>query len=268
MRKSKASTSIISFDVPMILVGVLLFSASASRFPAVSSGPLLSGVNQPPSSRNPQKQQSDHALQDFKARFPMTDYDSPEPANPIESDKRRNRNKHYDGKRRVMRDPYASTSGVTEDDELFFKLPAFPVAQSDVVFTADVLNAKAHLSNNKNAVYSEFDVEVNDVLKGNLSSLSQGRSISVSRIGGMVRYASGQNVLYSTAGQNMPTVGKRYLFFVKTTNDPDSYEVVTAYEIGPQQVSPLDDGPAFRAFNHAETAVFLNKVRDAIANKN
>ncbi len=164
--------------------------------------------------------------------------------------------------------PDNSTAGVIEDSEVFFDLPALPVVQSDVILTADVLNSEGHLSNNKNAVYSEFNVQVDAVLKGAVPILSQANLISVSRLGGMVRYPSGQKVFYSIAHQNMPAIGKRYLFFLKATEDTLAYEIVTGYEIGPERVLPLDDGGNFEGLSGTDSAVFLNRVRDAIANKN
>ena len=125
-----------------------------------------------------------------------------------------------------------------------------------------------HLSNDKNGVYSEFNVQVDAVLKGVVPTLSQTNLISVSRLGGMVRYPSGQKVRYEIAHQNMPAIGKRYLFFLKATEDPQAYEIVTAYEIGPERVLPLDYGARFEAFRGADSVVFLNTVRDAIAHKN
>lgn len=269
MSKSKTRTSVFGICVLMAFVGLIFLSASASRLPAKLSGSLLARANQQLSGRKQEKhEQPDLALQAFRARFPKAEYDSPEPSNSAEKEKRRNRNKHYDKKRMVMKDPGSSTSGVTEDDELFFDLPALPVSQSDVILTAEILNSHAHLSNTRKAIYSEFDATVDEVFKGDRLESSQTRSISVSRIGGTVRYPSGQEVLYSISGQNMPVTGKRYMFFLKKTEDPDAYEIITAYEVGSAIVLPLDNGANFRVYKNADPAVFLNKLRNAVANQN
>jgi len=269
--KSNTRIFVLSLGVLIVLMGLVLFSAGASR----SSRRTLAQRNQSNASlpQQPDKpkrgtlQEIARKRQELEARLPTIDYDSPEPTNPEEKAKRRNRNRHYDGKHLVTSNPYASTSGVTEVSEVFLDLPALPVVQSDVILTADVLNSEGHLSNNKSAVYSEFNVQVDAVLKGTIPTLSQTNLISVSRLGGMVRYPSGQKVFYSIANQNMPAIGKRYLFFLRATDDPQAYEIVTGYEIGPERVLPLDSGGNFEGLSGTDSAVFLNRVRDAIANK-
>ena len=269
MTKSNQRIFIVGLCALIVLTGLVLFSSAASLLPRrtlAQRSQSNSAPQQPNKPKQAQHQDAARALQEFKARFPTTDYDSPEPTDPVEKAKRSKRNKHYDTRRLVMRNPGNSTTGVTEDSEV--DIPALPVAQSDVILTADVLNSEAHLSNNKTAVYSEFNVQVDAVLKGAVPTLSQTNLISVSRLGGMVRYPSGQNVLYSIAHENMPAIGKRYLFFLKATEDPQAYEIVTGYEIGPERVLPLDWGWRVEAFSGTDSSVFLKTVRDAIANKN
>lgn len=257
MAKTHKRISIFGLCISFALTVLVLFSVSASN-----------SVRKQPDKSQRNQQDIARVRQEFQARFPTTDYDSAEPTNPEEKAKRKNRNKHYDGKHLVTGNPYNSTTGVTEVDELFYNLPALPVSQSGVILTADVLNSESHLSNNKKAVYSEFSVQVDAVLKGTVPTLSQTNLISVSRVGGTVRYPSGQKVLYSIASQNMPALGKRYLFFLKATDDMQAYEIITAYQIGPDGVLALDDGPNFKAYNGTDLAVFLKAVRDAIAGKN
>lgn len=253
----------------IVLTGLAIFSAGASEVPnSISPQPNSpTSFPQPPAkSKGAKQQEGARALQEFHARFPTIDYDSPEPTDPAEKARRRKRDKHYEGKGLVMRDPGNSTSGVVVDSEI--QIPALPVAQSDVMLTASVLNSSAHVSNDKMGVYSEFNVQVDAVLKGSLPSLSQTNLISVSRLGGVVRYPSGQKVLYEIAHQNMPAIGKRYLFFLKATDDAQAYEIVTGYEIGPTRVQPLDYGEAFESLSGTDTIIFMNTVRQAIAGKN
>jgi hypothetical protein len=260
VKKSNKRVLILSLCALTLLIGLALFSASASH-----SG-LGQGNQSSQPKPKPNQREVARGIQEFEARFPTTDYESPEPTNPEERTKRRDRNKHYDGRNLVMRNPSNSGSGTVVHSEVFYDLPGLPVAQSDVILTADVLNSEAHLSNDKTGVYSEFGVQVEEVLKGGVSTLSQSNLITLSRFGGMVRYPSGHKELYAIAQQNMPTVGRRYLLFLKKLDD--TYEIVTGYEIGSERVLPLDDGLRFEAFRGTEEAVFLNTVRDAIANKN
>jgi len=270
--KTDARRFIVGLCVLILLAALVLFSFGASRLPGrtpaqrnQSNGSL---PQQPDKPKRGTLQEIERALQESQARFPTTDYDSPEPTDPKEKAKRRNRNKHYDGKGLVDSNPSNSGSATTEVSEVFFDLPALPVAQSDVILTADVLNSEGHLSNDKTGVYSEFNVQVDAVLKGAVPTLSQTNLISITRLGGIVRYPSGHKERYSIASQNMPAIRKRYLFFLKATDDPEAYEIVTGYEIGPERGLPLDDGANFEAYSGTDSAVFLKTVCDAIANKN
>ena len=267
MAKSNTRIFILSLSVLIVLMFLAIFSAGVPR---LSSRALAQrnqsnkSLPQPPD--NPRRSQQDIARkrQELEARVPTIDYDSPEPTNPTEKEKRRKRNRHYDGKHLVTSNPDNSTAGVIEDSEVFFDLPALPVVQSDVILTADVLKSEGYLSNDKNGVYSEFNVQVDAVLKGAVPTLSQTNLISVSRLGGMVRYPSGQKVLYEIGNQNMPATGKRYLLFLKATDDAQVYEIITGYEIGLERVLPLDGGSNFETYGGTDPGSFLNKVRDAI----
>src|SRR5258706_11262615 len=138
-----------------------IFSAGGPRLSSrAMAQPNRSNALLPQQPDRSQRGQQDAARkrQEMEARVPTTDYDSPEPTAPEEKAKRRNRNKHYDGKGLVDRNPSNEGSATTFDSEVFFDLPALPVVQSDVILTADVLNSEAHLSNDKTGVYSEFNV--------------------------------------------------------------------------------------------------------------
>ncbi len=269
----KSNTRILIFGLSVIIILVLLaiFAAGFSRFsiPALAQ-PNRSNILLPQQPDKSQRgpQDAERKRQEFVARVPTTDYDAPEPTSPAEKLKRRNRNKHYDGKNLVMSNPSNSGSATILDSELFFDLPALPVHQSDVILTADVLNSEAHLSNDKTGVYSEFNVQVDAVLKGSVPTLSQTNLLSISRTGGMVRYASGHKELYQIAHQNMPAMGKQYLFFLKAIKDTEDYEIVTAYEIGSTSVQPLDFGAQFQAYSGTDSVVFLNAVRESIFHNN
>lgn len=271
MAKSNRRIFILSLSVLIVLVLLAVFSAGVPRHSSralAQRNQSNKSLPQPPD--NPKRSQQDIARkrQELEARVPTIDYDSPEPTNPEEKAKRRKRNKHYDGKGLVDSNPSDSGSATTLDSEVFFDLPALPVTQSDVILTADVLNSEAHLSNDKTGVYSEFNVQVDVVLRGTVPTLSQTNLVSISRLGGTVRYPSGHKERYEIAHQNMPAVGKRYLFFLKATEDAQAYEIVTGYEIGPERVLPLDGGANFERYAGTDSGSFLNKVRDAIANKN
>src|SRR5262249_15665686 len=175
---------------------------------------------------------------ELKGRYPTVDYNSPDLPNSADKAKREKRNKRYDKQGLVMKDPSGPSRATVLDSE--FDIPALPVALSDVILTADVLNSEAHLSNDRSGVYSEFNVQVDSVIRGDVPTLSQTNLISVSRLGGTVRYPSGHLERYEVSKQNMPALGKKYLFFLKATDDNQAFVIVTGYEIVQDRVFPLD----------------------------
>jgi hypothetical protein len=241
------------------VISIVVFSAGASRVSRFNDGGKF---------KTPSPQKPDQAFEEHRRRYPMVNYDGTDQANGIEKARRQNRNKHYDRRGMVDGNAYPSTTAVVQDSEVFLSLPALPVAQSDVVLTAQILNSAAHLSNDKSAVYSEFCVQIETVIKGVISESSKKDAFTVSRVGGVVVYPTGQKVRYEVARQNMPVVGKTYLFFLKATQDPAAYEILTGYEIGPERISPLDDGTRFEAYSGTDSVVFLNSVRSAVSNQN
>jgi hypothetical protein len=70
-------------------------------------------------------------------------------------------------------------------------------------------------------------------------SVNVGDTIVAERFGGKVRYPSGQVIRCRIAGQGVPIIGKRYLFFLAKA-DQDSYSLLTAYEIQDNKVFALD----------------------------
>jgi hypothetical protein len=132
-----------------------------------------------------------------------------------------------------------------------------------MIVTGVVGGAKAHLSENKKNVFSEFTVAVETVHKDTNQQRFQDSVITVDRVGGFVRYPNGQEVLYRFAGANMPKVGARYLFFLKTKNAQDR-TILTAYELTGGHVSPLDESSQFATLEGLSEEEILRRVREIL----
>jgi len=119
-------------------------------------------------------------------------------------------------------------------------LSALPFPQSDIVIIGGVTDAKAHLSNDKTGIYSEFSVQVEEVISNAAPCpVNSGNMLALERFGGAVRFPSGVIQKYETTGQGMPSAGQRYLFFLKHI-DEANHKIVTGYQLDGQVVSPLD----------------------------
>jgi hypothetical protein len=167
-----------------MLVLLLLFSSVALT---------ASGVFGSAEQRKVGQESEESTREKLKKRFPIIDSSEPEPTDPQERTKRLKRSKKYNRKNAVV-DP-----DLVQSAEIYHWPADFqpiPVGASDAIVVGTITEAKAHLSEDKNSVYSEFTVTINEVLKNRKGSpLLSGDSITLERKGGRVRYPSGVHKL-------------------------------------------------------------------------
>jgi hypothetical protein len=203
---------------------------------------------------------------DFESQYPIADYAAPEPSDPKERERRRNKAKKYNNKKGGV-DPYSDST--FQPSDWARGLPALPAMQSEAVIIGEVIDAKAYLSEDKETVYSEFTVNINDVLKNSSTSqLAINHVVNVERQGGRVRFPSGHINTIVIGGQGMPRVGRRYLLFL-TSSDGQDFSIVLGYELSGGHVFLLDNaypGDPIRDYQGVDETLFLSKVRGAITN--
>lgn len=147
-------------------------------------------------------------------------------------------------------------------------LAELPAAESDLIVEGKVTGSAAYLSNDRGAVYSEFDVRVTDVLKAAPGvSARPGETVVAERLGGRVRYPDGRVVRYGVAGDGSPAKGKTYLFFLAAA-EGGGFELLTAYEVAGGKARALDAQGGGRAGAAAERDYqgFGEAVRRAVKN--
>lgn len=193
-------------------------------------------------------------------RYPVVESDEVEPSDPVKRSKLKKQKQRYD-KESPFSNPGPQDAEVAFLPEWQFDFPALPVAKSEVIVVGEVLNAEAHRSENKLNVFSNFEVKVNEVLKG--SNLTAGSVINVQRVGGFVNYPNGQKVLFRLIGNGMPAVGARYAFFLNALDE--DYSILTAYEFGAEGVMPLDDSRQFQVYQRENETDFLKALREALS---
>lgn len=119
--------------------------------------------------------------------------------------------------------------------------PTIPAGQSVVVVIGKVKSANAFLSKDKTNIYSEFEVNINQVLKNTASNpLISENVVTVSRRGGAVRLPSGKIIEQPSAPKGMPKVDAKYIFFLGYDVEAEDYPIITAYELKAGKVIPLD----------------------------
>lgn len=206
--------------------------------------------------------------EEFESQFPITDYST------SGSIKTVNKARQLVAERRYN----VGQLDISEDSDTIIThthwevgLPALPVTQSQAVLLGKVVGAQANLTSDKTVVYSEFEIQIDEVLKDYDRILIPNTSIIVTRSGGRVRFSSGHITLQAIAEQNMPIVGKRYLFFLTRENRGEDFHILTAYEFREGRVQPLDNPmggthPIAKTYYGAEQEVFLRDLRAALIN--
>ena len=199
-------------------------------------------------------------------RVPVVDFDSPEQDDPLGPERRRKRNARHDKDYLLNKaDGSGNSVALTLVSEWDLGLSPLPAAQSEVILVGEVTGGRAHLSNDKTGIYSEFPVTIEEVLKNASSStLKPGSKVYLERLGGVVRYPNGRKYPYRVAGQDMPGVGLRYVFFLKPVGVEEAYEIITAYELRGDKVFPLDSTDQFDAYKDMEQVKFLEQLKNAV----
>lgn len=198
-----------------------------------------------------------------KAKFPTTDYDEPELTDPKKNQARKEKKLRHNDFSIVARNPPEWQAQRMFIDEGLALTPAVPISMSTLIVVGEVKTAEAHISENKENVYSEFSVVVSKVFKTANSAILEGTEITIDRIGGFVRYPNGRTVLYSVSGKNMPAVGEKYLFFLTSPNNQDLI-ILTAYRLDENGIVPLDDSPQFEKLRGTPPDEFLRRLSDSI----
>lgn len=209
-------------------------------------------------------QEQDRKGSEDLTKYPVVDFDSPEPANILEREERRLKNARYDKKGFVLKKVHPDTDGVSVDYETPPSLP-IPTIESNLIIVGRILDAKASLSNDKSGIYSEYTIQIGSILKANGSSATLlGGKIKIDRPGGIVHYPDGKKVIYFVSGKNLPRVGSEYLFFLVSDQQSPNYEILTGYELRNGKVNPLDITGQFTEFKDSTPMDFINAVRSKI----
>ncbi|PYS67001.1 MAG: hypothetical protein DMF73_20355 [Acidobacteria bacterium] len=128
------------------------------------------------------------------------------------------------------------------------------------------------LSEDKSAVYSEFGIRIDEVLKTETRfPVVSGSVLPVERMGGLVRFPSGKLAVSIVDKQDMPHIGGRYVLFLvhRFSSETEDFHILTGYELRSGRVSLLDritSGP-MAAYRGTDEISLLKDLRIAIANE-
>lgn len=157
--------------------------------------------------------------------------------------------------------------------------PPLPAAESDVVIVGTIRHAQPYLTESQTSMYTEFAIQVEEVLKNDArASITVGSIIEADREAGAMRLRDGRVIRFKTAGAGrLPRIGRQYVLFLKRVNDGQDLSILRGYELRQGRVFPLDGetrvympetGQITRIapFEGAAVTSFLDLVRAVIAN--
>lgn len=142
-----------------------------------------------------------------------------------------------------------------------------PVNESDLVVVGKIIKVQPYLSESRNFIYSEFSVQIEDVLKQNDRNLvTSGSSVTIDKEGGAIIMPNGQVIQYVVTGIGaLPELNSRYLFFLRKVENQEEYVILTGYELNADGILPLEDYQDREIFRGKSEKNFVNEVKNRIA---
>jgi hypothetical protein len=249
-----------SYPRIIVLFFGLIAIVGATTLLALNNGQDVAGAGR--------RQRKSPEMVAAEGRLPVTDFEAPEPTDPKEREKRVARGTKFEKSDLVLD---ASADVVTSTTHWAEGLSAIPAGVSDVIVVGNVTDAKAYTTHGRTHVYSEFTIQVVDVIKNDVGGhIKVNNSIDVDRIGGRIRFPNGRVGQYFIVGQHMPEVGKQYLLFLTKSDGKGDYNILTGYEIRDGIIHPLDNpgtGHPITTPEGSDATSFINEARAAATNQ-
>jgi hypothetical protein len=145
--------------------------------------------------------------------------------------------------------------------------PGIPVSVVTAVVIGTVLGGNSFISKNHTAVYSDYQVRIDEILKqGPTATLAVGDEVVASRAGGAIHFPSGHRTNFLMHGHGLPEIGSQYVLFLwKTVPNQPVYEIGfdSGYQLKNGRVYALDEINE-RYYDSMSAPVFLDLVKKAI----
>ena len=151
-----------------------------------------------------------------------------------------------------------------------------PTGSHDVIVLGTLINIQPYLSANRTAIYSEYQLDIEQVFKAPRKDLSiqEGRLL-IDRPGGVLRRSDGKIITSTESGTGMARpldVGRRYVLFCRLIHDQRDLILGFAFELRDGKAYALWQQPGYdRLVGELPGAVaplskeqaFIEAVRDA-----
>jgi hypothetical protein len=147
--------------------------------------------------------------------------------------------------------------------EAGFSAP-IPYLISDLVLVGRVIKAQPYLSEPNTVIYSEFTVQVEEIIKPDQKfPVSVNSSVIALREGGAMQMPDGRVLRYfATNTGSLPQQGQRYTLFLSRNPEVGEYSIITGYELAEGRVIPLEPSSNRQSYADLSEESFLLTLRD------
>lgn len=220
------------------------------------------------------KSQNKPAQSKQDEEIPIVDIYAPEPDNPATKELQKSRGRKYDTGT-PLEDFLEPESDLLDLPSAHVSPePSLPIDQSELVAIGTITDSKAFLSNDRTDVYSEFTIQIEEVLLNRSPlTLISGSKITGERQGGRIRFSSGNILLRGISGRGFPTKQGKYILFLKWNEGGQDFLITTGYKIQRGAIEPLDGNekdlnlPIYKNFDslkNMDAKTLIRRVRSAI----
>jgi hypothetical protein len=215
-----------------------------------------------------ERERKERKLKEDSDNLPVVDYELLLPNNSPKQDLKQQiiryaRNARYDGYPKIVKDEDGEE--VILHTHSMGDFPSIPTQKSNAVIIGVVTDTRAFLSNNKSIVYTEYTVQIKEVLKGGDQSLvGTAEFLTFERLGGAVHFPSGRTRKFREYSFGTPIKGHEYVFFLTYNDVGHSFSLLTAYELSNGRAIALDNGARFSEFKDVPAEVVLDIVRESM----
>jgi len=140
-------------------------------------------------------------------------------------------------------------------------------ASSTTVIIGTVLSGNSFVSKNRTAVYSDYQIRIDEILKPNpTATLVVGGEVVGSRAGGAIHYPSDHTTNFLLIGHGLPEIGSQYVLFLwKPVPNQPVWEIAfdSGYQLKNGRVYALDEVNE-QLYDDMSVPVFLDVVKKAI----
>lgn len=138
--------------------------------------------------------------------------------------------------------------------------------KADAVVIANVISKSAQITTSGTFVFTDYQLNVEEVLRADSDKLKPQTSITVTRPGGKV-LLEGQVITFKVESFKPLMPGHRYLLFLKVLPITGTYQAVdqkSSFDISDSKVQSLSDAPDAQGFEK-DLGTFISSVKVAIA---